>query len=317
MWGRSPVDRAAIGPVARDRSANLRPARRPARLLRRALAGVALAGGLGLILVVYGVLIEPDRLVVRDMAVTTLKWPADLPPLTVAVVGDLHAGALHIDAGKIDRVVDLINDGRPDLIVLLGDFLIQGVLFGTPWSPSAVAARLARLQAPNGVFAVLGNHDWYGDGHAVWQALEAAGITVIENAARPLPGRRIWIAGIADDTTRTPDPEAAVAGIPADAAVIAITHDPAPFPQVPARVALTLAGHTHGGQVSLPGVGPLFNASRAPLAHTYGLVREGDALLFVTAGIGTSILPIRFNRPPEIVFLRLGAPAAGDDPRRR
>lgn len=305
MHVRSQPLRGTLPPIAADA-----PARRGAagwRAAIRWLAGLALAGFL---IALWAVVIEPDRLVVRDVTIATGKWPADVPPLTIAVMADLHAGALHIDAAKIDSIVDRINAARPDVIVLLGDFLIQGVPLGRVWSADDVARHLARLRAPQGVYAVLGNHDWYAGGLPMWRALEAVGIPVLENRALPLPGGRIWIAGIADDTTRSPDPLAAVAPVPEQAAVIALAHDPAVFAQVPDRVALTLAGHTHGGQVVPPLIGPLFNASRAPLRHSYGHVHEDGKDLFVSAGIGTSMAPVRFNAPPEIVFIRLGRPPA-------
>jgi hypothetical protein len=259
----------------------------------------------GLLLGLWSIVVEPDQLVVRDVAIKTTKWPSDLPALRIAAVADLHAGALHIDAAKLDRIVDQVNAGHPDVIVLLGDFLIQGGLFGHAWSPDAVARHLARLQAPAGVFAVLGNHDWYAGGVPMWRALEAVGITVLENRAVPLPGGAVWMAGIADDTTRTPDPPGTIDQVPPGATVVAITHDPAVFAEMPPRVALTLAGHTHGGQVALPLLGPVVNASRAPLRHSYGHIHEKGADLYVSAGIGTSFVPIRFNRPPEIVRIRL------------
>lgn len=101
-----------------------------------------------------------------------------------------------------------------------------------------------------------------------------------------------------------------MAGIDESEPLIVLTHDPALFPEVPARAAITIAGHTHGGQVTIPGIGPIVNASRAPLSHSSGLIREGGKLLYVSSGIGTSVLPIRFNAPPEIGIVVLKAPGA-------
>ncbi len=184
-------------------------------------------------------------------------------------------------------------------------------LFGMPMPPETIAAHLQGLRAKHGVFAVLGNHDWYRrGGERVWRALESVGIRVLENRATPLPGSggRIWLAGIADDTTRHPDPQGTFRDIPEGAAVVAMTHDPAVFPDIPDRAALTLAGHTHGGQVAVPFWGALFIPGRSPLRYAYGHVAENGKDLYVTSGIGTTGLPVRFNAPPEIVVLTLGAP---------
>jgi predicted MPP superfamily phosphohydrolase len=284
---------------------------RPAAGLRRSLVLAALgAVAAGIAAAVWGFLFEPDLLRLRHIVVETAKWPPAVPPLRVAVVADIHAGAPYIDAAKLDRIVADVNAQDADVIVLLGDFLIQGVRFGTPMPPDRIAAHLRPLHARQGVFAVLGNHDWYGDGRRVWRELEAAGIRVLENQGTSLPGSdgRIWLAGVADDSTRTPDVAAALRGAPGDAAILVITHDPAVLPDVPPQVALTLAGHMHGGQVYLPLIGALFTPGRAPSRLAWGYHVEGGRGVFVTGGIGTSILPVRFNMPPEIVVVTLRRP---------
>jgi predicted MPP superfamily phosphohydrolase len=290
-----------------------RAPRAPARRRRRRTGVIALSGLalLGLLLAIWGFLIEPGLLLVRHVTIETAKWPAALPPLRIVAVADIHAGAPHVDAAKLDRIVAEVNAQNPDVVLLLGDYVIQRVLFGTPMPPETIAGHLGGLRAKHGVFAVLGNHDWYEDGQRVWRAFESAGIPVLENRAVPLPGSGdgIWLAGIADDSTRHPDPRGTFQPIPADAAVVALAHDPAVFPDVPARAALTLAGHTHGGQVSIPFWGALFIPGRSPLRYAYGHVAENGNDLYVTSGIGTTALPVRFNAPPEIVVITLRAPS--------
>jgi hypothetical protein len=273
-----------------------------------ALSGLAL---LGLLLAIWGFLIEPGLLLVRHVTIETAKWPAALPPLRIVAVADIHAGAPHVDAAKLDRIVAEVSAQNPDVVLLLGDYVIQRVLFGTPMPPETIARHLSGLRAKHGVFAVLGNHDWYEDGERVWRAFESAGIPVLENHAVPLPGSddRIWLAGIADDSTRHPDPAGTFRPIPVEAAVVALTHDPAVFPDVPARAALTLAGHTHGGQVAVPFWGALFIPGGSPLRYAYGHVAENGNDLYVTSGIGTTALPVRFNAPPEVVVITLRAPS--------
>ena len=263
---------------------------------------------------VWSTLVEPNLLRVRDLGLRSPKWPAAQPALRIALMADLHTGAPHATLDKLGPLVRRINAEEPDVVLLAGDF-IQGVLFGRTVEPEPIARELGGLTAKHGVFAVLGNHDWDTDGPRMWRALEGAGITVLENkaAALQLPGGRAWIAGIADDTTRTPNPAGVVGRLPADEPVIALTHDPAVFPEMPRRVAVTFAGHTHGGQVALPGFGALVNFSRAPLRHSYGLIEESGKHMYVTSGIGTSLLPIRFNMPPEIVIFTLSAAALPPD----
>jgi uncharacterized protein len=289
-----------------------RAPRASARRRRRRRTGVIALSGLallGLLLAIWGFLIEPGLLLIRHVTIETAKWPAALPPLRIVAVADIHAGAPHVDAAKLDRIVAEVSAQNPD--VLLGDYVIQRVLFGTPMPPETIASHLSGLRAKHGVFAVLGNHDWYDDGKRVWRAFESAGISVLENSAVPLPGSdgRIWLAGIADDSTRHPDPAGTFQPIPLGAAVVALTHDPAVFPDIPAQAALTLAGHTHGGQVSIPLWGALFIPGRSPLRYAYGRVTENGNDLFVTSGIGTTALPVRFNAPPEIAVIMLSAPS--------
>lgn len=214
-----------------------------------------------------------------------------------------------MDLEALDEVVARVNAEQPDIVVLLGDYVIHGVLFGRFVAPERIAQSLSALSASQGVFAVLGNHDWWYDGARTRLALEAVGITVLENdaTARGLSDRRFWIAGLADDTTRQPDARRAVASVPGAEPVIVIAHDPAVFFDVPARALATLAGHMHGGQVYLPIVGALITPGRAPARFAYGHINEDGKDLFVTAGLGTSIIPARFNMPPEIAILTIAA----------
>jgi predicted MPP superfamily phosphohydrolase len=258
-------------------------------------------------LAVWAVLVEPGRLVVKDVELSLPSWPREMPPLTIAVVSDLHTGAPHVDAEKLARVVSLVNQRRPDLVVLLGDFIVHGVIGGRRVEPEVTAARLQPLRAPLGVFAVLGNHDWWYDGPRVARALRAAGIVVLDEEAVRLRhrGHPLWLVGLADFDTRTPDPARATSAVPLAEPIIALTHSPDVFPLVPARVAITLAGHTHGGQVYIPLVGRPIVPSRYGQRYAIGHIEEGGRHLFVTSGIATSIIPVRFLVPPEIVMLVL------------
>jgi predicted MPP superfamily phosphohydrolase len=266
---------------------------------RRLLHGVLF---IAFALLAWALVVEPSRLVVRRETIAG----TGLPPRRVALIADLHAGARFIDRDKIHRLVDLVNAESPDLILLLGDYLNNGrgaqpAFKGGPLAPEEVTHELGRLRARDGVFAVLGNHDWWFDGERLTTALTAAGITVLENSAARAGD--LWLVGLADATTRVPDAGRALTGVPDGAPVVALTHNPDVFPQIPPRIALTVAGHTHGGQVSLPWVGRPIVPSRFGARFAAGLVEEGGHRLFVTTGVGTSIYPVRFGVPPEVAIL--------------
>lgn len=253
----------------------------------------------------YSAGLEPDRLIIRHVKIPVPGWQGR--PLRVAVLGDIHAGAPHITRGKLEALVRLTNRQNPDLIALLGDYVILGVLGGHFMEPEEVAEGLRGFNAPLGVFAVLGNHDWWYNGPRMKAALEKVGYRVLEDeiATVELDGRKIWVAGLADEWTRRPDVEKVMGLIPAGAPAIVLTHGPDLFPRLRPFVGVTLAAHTHGGQVRLPFMGAPIVPSRYRQRYVSGWVREEGKQMYVTSGIGTSILPIRFRVPPEIVDLTI------------
>ena len=255
--------------------------------------------------------IEPARLVQRDHALELPRWPRQCDGLRVDVLADLHIGSPHTGVAKLDRIVREVATGDADMVLLAGDYVILSVFLGTYVPPETVARHLRPLAARKPVYAVLGNHDWWKDGHKVRRALESAGITVLDNeaAAVAVRGCSFWLAGIGDLWEGRPDIARAFAQVPASAPVLALTHNPDVFPQVPARAALTVAGHTHGGQVNLPLIGRPIVPSEHGKDYAIGHIVEDGRHLFVSPGIGTSIAPIRFRVPPEVsrLTLRSGA----------
>jgi uncharacterized protein len=272
----------------------------PARALAGALAAAAA-------LAAYAVLVEPRRLRVVRHELRLPGWPAELDGLRIGVVSDLHAGGPHVPLRRVRAVARRVARERPDLVVLLGDFVDREALLARPEDPRDVARVLAaELRPPRGAFAVLGNHDWRSAGHAVPRALRAAGIAALENEARRA-GEGLWIAGVADATERDPDLRRALAPVPPAEPVLLLSHDPDVFPYVPPRVALTLAGHTHGSQIAIPLVRERVTPSQHGSRYAGGLVEEGGRLMYVSKGVGESRIPVRLGAPPEIAVLTLRA----------
>jgi uncharacterized protein len=276
---------------------------------RAVAAGAAVAGLAAAGIAWRGLWREPRGERLRELELELPAWPAALAGLRVALLSDLHAGAPHVGEERIERVVATVAEQRPDLVLLLGDYIDYDVRFGSAVAPEAVAERLGALDAPLGVLAVLGNHDWRHDGPRVGAALRAAGIPVLENEA-VRAGDTLWVAGVADSRHRNPEVAEALRGVPAGAPAILMSHDPDLFPQVPSRVALTVSGHLHGGQVGVPLLRRPFLPSRFGERYARGHKVEGGRHLFVTSGLGTTGWPVRLLAPPEIVVLRLSPAAA-------
>ncbi|AWL91767.1 metallophosphoesterase [Bradyrhizobium sp. CCBAU 11445] len=295
------------------------------RHLIRSIGGLS---ALGVSTAAYGVGIEPVlRLRVTRYHPTPRQWPADLP-LKIAAIADIHACDPWMSLERIESIVDRTNALKADLVVLLGDY-VAGVHQVTRLIPSREWARvLARLKAPLGVHAVMGNHDYWDDrtvqqaGYGptiAHRALETAGIPVYENDVVRLTkdGRPFWLAGLGDQLAFLParrfrsigrfgadDLNATLAKVTDDAPVILLAHEPNIAPLVPGRVALQLSGHTHGGQVRLLGWSPAVSPKNG-LRLAYGHFRLKCDLI-VSGGLGCSIMPIRVGVPPEIVEVTLG-----------
>lgn len=287
------------------------------------------AGGVGL--AGYAFAIEPAwRLVVTRYRVTPPGWPPGFH-LRAAVIADLHACDPFMSVARIARIVARTNALGADIILLLGDYVAGHRYVTKPVRSGEWAEALSHLEAPLGVHAILGNHDWWDDraaqrrGHGpiiAGRALEKAGIAVYHNdVARLAKGsERFWIAGLGDQLALVrgwrsgqgryegvDDLEGTLAKVTGDAPILLLAHEPDIFPRVPHRVALTLSGHTHGGQVRLLGYAPIV-PSRYGNRYAYGHVVEGGRHLVVSGGLGCSILPVRFGCPPEIVLVEIGAP---------
>ena len=290
------------------------------RLTRRRFVAAS-AGVLGLsatATAAYAGAVEPSELIVTRYALNPSGWPAGRK-LTVTAIADLHAGGPDMTLPRVRGVVDAAQALQADLIVLLGDFKAwYGYFKSEPVADPLWAAELSRLKAPLGTWAILGNHDWWHDLAGVRSALAGVDIPLLENNAVLLgeSGRRFWLAGLGDQLAHrlghgefrgVDDLPGTLAQIKTDDPVLLLAHEPDIFPDVPARVALTLAGHTHGGQIRVPLIWPYYVPSRYGARYAYGHVVEDGRHLIVSGGLGTSIIPARLGVPPEIVHVTLGA----------
>jgi predicted MPP superfamily phosphohydrolase len=285
---------------------------------RRVLTGAAGLFGLSAAATgVYAGVIEPKGLTVTRYAPALPGWPKGRK-LSITVIADLHAGGPDMRIEHVRQVVDRASALQSDVVLMLGDF-IASYRFAIEHVPDSVwAAELARLKAPLGSWAILGNHDWWHDLKGVRGALAGVNIPILENDAVLLgpEGRKFWVAGIGDQIAiplghgkfrGVDDLPLTMSRITTDDPVLLMVHEPDIFPRVPERVALTLAGHTHGGQIRLPFIWPFFVPSRYGARYAYGHVVEDDRHLIVSGGLGTSIIPARLGVPPEIVHIQLGA----------
>ena len=292
----------------------------------RGVSGVGLGlTGLGAGLGSWAFALEPGFMMdVTRYRLTPKSWPADLR-LRIVAIADVHACEPWMSAERVRRICLAANAMKPDMIVLLGDYY-GGTSLASAVPAAAWGEAMSVLEAPLGVFGVIGNHDiWHGplpnmrgdDGETVIRTLRQASVTVLENKAVRVvkDGKPFWMVGLADQMAHRiargvfrgrDDLPGALRQVTDDAPAILLAHEPFIFPKVPARVALTLAGHTHGGQVNIPGVGnPLLNR-RLRADYQYGHVEEDGRHMIVSAGLGVSIVPARFMRPPELVEITLG-----------
>jgi uncharacterized protein len=267
----------------------------------------SIGGGfaVAMLLAVQAFWLEPASLRNETQSLRLPGWPAACDGMRVAVLADLHVGSPYNGLDKLDAIVALTQAAHPDLILLAGDYVVQDVIGGHFVPPEEIAPRLGALSAPMGTFAVLGNHDRWFDADRVAHAFGDAHIALLEDRAVPIghDACALWLAGISDFWTGPHDVGAALRDVPDGATVVAFTHNPDVFPEVPARVKLTIAGHTHGGQVALPLIGRPIVPSRYGQRYAIGHIEEGGRHLFVSSGLGTSILPVRFRVAPEVTVL--------------
>jgi uncharacterized protein len=298
---------------------------------RKMLQGMAALSAGGMSFGGYAVA-EPWRLNVSRYRIGTGEAGFPRRPLRIAALADFHVCDPWMSVARVRQIVARCNALKPDVVALLGDYVAgYGLSRYSRHVPAAEWAKaLAGLRAPFGVHAVLGNHDWWEDNAAyrgrvalpeAGVALREAGIAVYNNDVRRLGSGddAFWIAGLGDQWAHgrgvghggykgVDDLAGTLARVGDDAPVVLLAHEPDVFPRVPGRVALTLSGHTHGGQVQFLGYAPVV-PSRYGRRYVYGHVTEEGRHLVVSGGLGCSGLPVRFGVPPEIVLVELGGAA--------
>lgn len=265
-------------------------------LINRCSIGFKIFCVLIIILFVWVFLIEPNLLVTKNVVVKNEA----LKGVKIAIAGDFHL-AKH-DENRIKKAVKLLNETNSDLILLVGDY-VNGISEIQTLSFDKITSNLSRLKSKNGVYAVIGNHDiWLGQ-NKVKSALSKANINILdnENCKININGKMITLAGTNDFTEDKADLVKTLKN--AEKPIILMTHNPDIFPFVPKDVDITISGHTHGGQIVLPFFGALVVPSGYGNRYASGFVVEDGRTIFITKGIGTSILPIRFNCTPEIVVI--------------
>jgi len=253
--------------------------------------------------------LEPRHLVVRRVEVRLKRLPEAFDGFRIAQISDLHLGPYMSPAG-VQRAVSLALEFHPDLLALTGDFVSH------PWGQHSGKAGARQVEPCAGiltlgdkapVIAVLGNHDHWNNAEIVEAGLKQHGITVLRNTSVPLErdGGKIWIAGIDDAVVRKADLRQALSRVPSNEATILLAHEPdfadhaSSFP-----VDLQLSGHSHGGQVRIPGLGAPILPAMA-VRYPMGLYRVGEMQVYTNVGIGVINPPVRFMCPPEVTWMTL------------
>jgi predicted MPP superfamily phosphohydrolase len=220
----------------------------------------------------------------------------------IAQLSDIHCGA-HTPPERVRRWVERLNRARPDLIAVTGDLITSGSRYTGP-----IAEVLGALSAPDGVYACMGNHDYFTDGEHFVGLLASRGLEVLRNQGKVIErrGARLFVAGVDDTWTSRDDVEGALRDRPDGIPTLLLAHDPNLFPQAAALdVELTLSGHTHGGQLALPWMSRTFNLARIVTRFTAGLYRRDRSWLYVSRGAGTTGPPVRLGAPAELTILTL------------
>jgi predicted MPP superfamily phosphohydrolase len=251
---------------------------------------------------VYGFLGEPRHIRTTTIEVGISDLPAGWDGLRILHLSDFHRGR-HVSEEQIAKAGRIARGLSADLVVLTGDFVTGSATF-----IGSCLEALGRIPSPLGTFAVLGNHDWWTGAGLITETLQEAGIHVLSNAAVRLGSSRepLWLLGVEDLWSPVFSLNEAVHAVEQTGTRILLCHNPDVLPRAARQgIDLVLSGHTHGGQVCLPGIGALLLPIQGDRRLARGLHRQGDTQIFVTTGIGLVSPPIRINCPPEVALITL------------
>jgi len=254
-------------------------------------------------------LLAPNRPRIVRQEVFLPRWPERLNGFTVAVLSDFHYDP-YFSIHPLRAAIAMLNRLRPDLIALAGDFVsvpLVGDETKAAFAAEPCARLLRQMTAPHGLWAVMGNHDDATDAEHVTHALQAENIRVLANQSEPIEqdGSRFWLAGVNDVISGTADLSKTMHGVPAGEPVILLAHEPdfadeaSEYP-----IDLQLSGHSHGGQIRIPFLPPLYLPELAK-KYVWGTYHVGPLTLHTSAGLGTIGIPMRLNCPPEVTVLTL------------
>jgi predicted MPP superfamily phosphohydrolase len=300
-----------------DRTEQVRDSLPLISINRRKFIGLAAAAGVGAV-AADAFLLAPNhpRIVRREIALR--RWPEQLNGFKIVQLSDLHYDP-YFSEHPLKSAIDIVNNLHPDLIVVTGDFVTAPWFNGDDAKAAAnagpCAELLRKMNAPHGLLAVLGNHDWSTDPRQVMGELQSAGIPVLSNSSVPIEanGARLWISGIADILSEACDLDMTCGKVPRDEATILLAHEPDYADHVVRRaidhpVDLQLSGHSHGGQVRLPFVPPFYLPIMGRRYYS-GQYQVGPLTVYTNVGLGTMGVPVRLNCPPEITLLTLRSAA--------
>ncbi len=244
--------------------------------------------------------------IVRTATVSIKDWPVGTPPLKVLLISDTHVTGPDMPPERLRRILRQLMARKPDLILLAGDYISEKQVSTRVYSPAELAAPFAELSAPLGVFAVMGNHDHWADVNAITLEMQRNGVQVLDNgAARAGP---LVIGGIDDEFTQHDNMRATFVAMDAlgTGPRILLTHGPDVVPDLPSPVASVFTGHTHCGQIVLPVIGAISYVSRYGDRFACGDIDDKGQRVFVSAGLGTSIVPLRYGADPDVWLVTLG-----------
>jgi len=256
----------------------------------------------GLGLAAWGVVVRRRLVAVRHVDVEVAGLAEAFDGFAVAQLSDLHLGSM-CPGSRVQAWVRRANDLNPDIVALTGDYVTSGSRFHHD-----IADALSGLRARQGVFAVMGNHDYFDEGEPLMTLLRRGGVQLLRNERIELEraGQRLCVAGVDDVFTKRIDISACLDGWDDSTPLVMLAHDPRSFPELAARgVTLVLSGHTHWGQLALPWLASRFNYARVVTQYHAGMYQQDGAKLYVNPGLGTTGPPIRFGTRPEITLLTL------------